>query len=189
MSTSDNILLRKILAGKEEEIVELYNLYKDDFLRWAKFKFRLSEEEAIDIFQDAIIAFYKNIKSGKIIQIDYSIKNYLYAIGKNLISNKLKFNQKFENEFEKLEYKLFVENEEDRIENLEARQNVMKALEALGDPCKTILKLFYFDRFSMEDIAREVNSKNANVAKAQKNRCINELRKLVLKTFKEGDFF
>ncbi|MDN5215411.1 sigma-70 family RNA polymerase sigma factor [Fulvivirgaceae bacterium BMA12] len=164
-------------------MVGLYTRYRHQFLAWALRKYNLSEEDGYDIFQDAVIAFYENVKGGKIHQLNYTIKTYLFAIAKNLLLNKLKYNQRFKDhpdEFDHLINETHFEN--DIIVN-EKNQFVTAHLEKLGEPCHSILKLFYYDSFSMESIATKLDYKNKDVVKSQKLRCIKELRKALVKAF------
>ena len=56
---------------------------------------------------------------------------------------------------------------------------VGKCFDQLGDPCHTLLDLFYYQKKSMEDITIELNYKNSDSAKNQKYKCLERLRKLV----------
>ncbi len=97
--------------------------------------------------------------------------------------NKLKYNQRFKDhpdEFDRLINETHFEN--DIIVN-EKNQFVTAHLEKLGEPCHSILKLFYYDSFSMESIAVKLDYKNTDVVKSQKLRCIKELRKALVKAF------
>ena len=53
-------------------------------------------------------------------------------------------------------------------------------LEKLGDPCKSILELFYYHKMSMEDIQQHAGYKNSATAKNIKYKCLRRLRKLFL---------
>ena len=189
LEKTDQAIIQNILKGDEREVAKLYNQYKSDFIRWAMYKFSVEKEDALDIFQDAVISFYKNIKQGRIQSFDYSAKTYLFAIGRNLLLNKAKYEQRFDRDLEDFE-KIIPLSAPDPIKaDASVTDFIDSILKQLGEPCYTLLKLFYYDSYSMESIAREIKSKSANVAKAQKSRCIKSLRKLVLENFDEEDFF
>src|SRR5687768_14465276 len=137
-------LVRNILSGKEDGIVVLYNDYKAGFIHWAMHKFNVSKDDALDIFQDAVISFYKNIKQGKIQDFQYSPKTYLFSIGRNLLLNKVKFEKRFDRAFE-LEDLEKVKLPADPEAYQQVRQDVKdfidNVLKKLGDPCYTILRL------------------------------------------------
>ena len=189
MKTIDQSIIEEILKGNEEEIVKLYNAYKNDFLRWADYKFSVDKDDALDIFQDAVVSFYKNIKQGKVNSFKYSAKTYLFAIGRNLLLNKVKYEQRFDKELEDFEKVIPPPPPEPIAADQSVKDFIDGALKQLGEPCYTLLKLFYYDAYSMEAIAREINSKSANVAKAQKSRCVKALRKLILDKYDKEDFY
>ena len=75
--------------------------------------------------------------------------------------------------------------EEEDHEGL-ARTKLMKnCIEALGEPCKTIIVQFYFLKSSMQEIAEMLNYTNANNAKNQKYKCFKRLQKM-MKNSQEG---
>lgn len=177
----DNHIIKSIREGDYREIDIIYDQYKKDFIRWAMRKFPVTKDDALDIFQDTMIAFLKNIRKGKIEKFEYSVKSYLYAIGRNLLINKVKFEKRYDNEIdeenaEKIAQQglLFSDKAEPNS------QLVDQLLNKLGEPCYTILKLFYYHNYSLESIAREIGSKSENVARAQKARCIKSLKDMFL---------
>lgn len=157
---------------------EIYVSYKNEFLLFSK-RFNISEEDALDIYQDAVIAFYENIKSGKLSELTSSIKTYVFSIGKYGIYNKQKKNNKT------------IALERDHLENLdleaveidfhtaEKLEIVNEAMENLGDRCKRILTLFYYHSYSIEALMYEFDYKNENVVRSHKSRCLRNLKELI----------
>jgi len=67
---------------------------------------------------------------------------------------------------------------EDDERKLDARQRIaQECREKLTERCKAILQYFYFDEFSMEEIARKMNFANERVAITAKSRCMETLRR------------
>ena len=60
-------------------------------------------------------------------------------------------------------------------------QLVSKGLEKLGEPCKTLLELYYFHDMSMDQIAENLDYKNRATAKNLKYKCLNRLRNIFKK--------
>ena len=77
---------------------------------------------------------------------------------------------------------------EDDIEAFEIRQqhfNIMdEALKKIGEPCKSLLEAYYFNKKHMLDIAKEFNYTNADNAKTQKYKCLMRLKKLFFAAYK-----
>jgi DNA-directed RNA polymerase specialized sigma24 family protein len=70
-------------------------------------------------------------------------------------------------------------NERDQLIEENNLNLISRCFDQLGDPCHTLLDLFYYQKKSMEEITVELNYKNTDSAKNQKYKCIERLRKLV----------
>jgi RNA polymerase sigma-70 factor (ECF subfamily) len=177
----DDNIIKNIRDGDYKEVVTFYDRYKKDFVRWAIRKFPVTKDDALDIFQDTMIALLKNIRKGKIEKFDYSVKSYLFAIGRNLLLNKVKFEKRFDNEIDETTVEKIAQQLVVFPDNAEHYTHLIDQLmHKLGEPCYTILKLFYYHNYSLESVAREIGSKRANVARAQKARCIKNLKDMFL---------
>ncbi|MGB3465769.1 MAG: sigma-70 family RNA polymerase sigma factor [Cyclobacteriaceae bacterium] len=171
-------IIKSIEAGDNSQLEMLYQTYKQEFIEWTLKSYTVNEEIAMDAFQEAVIAFYLNIRKGKIQQLDSSVKTYLFAIGKNKLLNKMRKEQK----------EMLIEREEtwteadlsdftiDPFEVNERQDYLIRALQQIGEKCRQLLQLFYFDGNSMEAISIKMGFKNENVAKTQKLRCLNTLK-------------
>lgn len=180
-------IISGIRNGNEGVVVELYNRYKEDFVRWSGFRYNLDEEDALDIFQEVVISLYENVKRGKLDRINYKLKTYLFAIGKNMIINRIKYDQRYDHAADPVDEVQIFNTAEKDIEINDRHRFLIEHLQNMGEPCFSILKLFFYDSFTMEAIAHNLNYKNADVVKSQKLRCINELRKKVKSRFGQED--
>ena len=156
----------------------LYLAWRTDFLEFAK-RYDASKEDILDVYQDALIIFYENIKSGKLNELTSSPKTYLFSVGKYTLLNKLKGRHNLVNlEIEKVEQPTGLEP----IEPLNNRQELMlNALKQLGPTCKRLIELFYYEKLSIKEIVTELNLKNENTVKAHKSRCIKSMREKINK--------
>ena len=66
---------------------------------------------------------------------------------------------------------------------------VRKYLNEMGETCRQVLLMFYFDGFDMKTIAQANHFANPNVAKAKKHQCLQELAKRVKSKFSSTDFY
>lgn len=182
----DQDILERIKSGDDRAVVAMYENYRKEFLYWSFNSFGLAPEDAADIFQDAVVIMYSNVRKGKLEALSCSVKTYLFGIAKNLalrkIHNKsrLVVNDELPDLSPQVDY-------EDPFE-VSQRQKVMAdTIDGMGDPCKSLLRLFYFDRFSMDSIAQRLGYKNEHVAKSQKLRCFNQLKKMISERFNIED--
>lgn len=174
-------LIKDIQAGGHKKLQELYQQYRTPFLRWAMRRYRCTEHLADDVFQEAMIALYENIRKGKLTKLSSSVKTYIFAVGKNLLLGRLK--SKHHQTLTTDEFPLHEQDTAigplEKLKLNDRAEALAEALDQLGEPCSTLLRLFYYHRYSMEAIARELNYSSDNVAKVQKVRCLNRLREIV----------
>lgn len=172
------VILENIKNGDQKQLAVVYREYQSEFIAWLVKEHNCDRDEARDIYQVSIIAFYENIISGKLTTLTSNLKTYLYAIAKN----KVKEHRRKESKIDRNIGVQTIELEE--LTNWDAinkEQNLLlmeKSLEKLGDPCKTLLELYYFHGLSMEEIAEKVGYKNSSTAKNLKCKCIVRLRKI-----------
>lgn len=187
--SKDQAILARVKGGDEGAITEIYKAYRSGFVKWASYHYRFDEDTAADIFQDAVILFYENVRKEKLTDLSSSLKTYLYAIAKNVITNRSGYYKRVQVNSEVVETSHKGSYQMDSNLMLTERQQMVAELVGnLGEPCKSILELFYFKSFAMDAIASTLNYKNENVAKSQKLRCLNELKKIVKGRFTQEDF-
>ena len=185
--TKENRLIEQLKQGDEDAAKALYNQYADIFFRWVrKFYSKYPEAEIADIYQEAFLTFYYQIRDGKLKEIRHSLQTYLFAIGKNFIRNELRKRAKFietEDEASVQEIKALGMD-------LSVMTNYQKAHQAevvgqlliqIGDPCKTVLELAFFRSFAPEAIAAHMGYKTEATARVRKVRCLNQLGELLEK--------
>ena len=176
--------IKEIKNGNETVLVELYKLYRNEFISWSFKNYTLNKEDAKDIFQETIIAFYNNVKSGQLTEFTSDVKTYLFAIGKFKIINFLKKQQRSVtfSDFDLLKVEEPIHNEMlDKEENEFIKATVKKYLNEQCEDCKKVLELYYFKDLDMKAIAQEMGYKNADVAKKKKYECFKKLAEMVKK--------
>jgi len=171
-------LIERLKGGDMGLLDEIYVENRGAFLNWIKQKFNLKEEDAADIYQDTLIAFYENIRQGKLKHLSVNMQTYLFSIGKNLALKRhrsMRIIKKHENA-------LIAEAEqvEDPFseDGAERTQEVKSAFEKMDEPCHSILKQYYYYRKSMAEIAEVLDYKNADTVKSQKSRCMKHLKEM-----------
>lgn len=175
--------LQSFKDGDDVALKKVYVEYRGPFINYAR-KFQLDEEAILDIYQDAIIALHENFASGKIKEMDSSIKTYLFSIGKYKIYSYLRKHNKMrvldDQHIPDTETKGF-DFELDENPLTEKQAILKKALEKMGGKCKLILELFYFRGLTIDEIRVSENYENNNTVKSQKSRCLKTLKEMILK--------
>jgi RNA polymerase sigma factor (sigma-70 family) len=176
-----NRLIEQIRAGDQKAITRIYTMYKADFLLYSS-RFSIDEDDAVDIYQDSIITLYENIRSGKLASLSSSLKTYLFAIGKYKIFNSLKV-KLHTADFAEYESLLEEDNEDERL--LLKEENIAKlqvAYQQLGTKCQDVVKLFYYENLSIEEIKERLGYSSKDVVKSQKSRCLRQIREILSKS-------
>jgi len=71
VNQAEDITLEELKQGSEQKLREVYEDNRDKFLNFAK-RYNLPQDDVIDIYQDAYVAFYNNVMSGKVeIRLQY----------------------------------------------------------------------------------------------------------------------
>ena len=140
-----------------------------------------SWDDAQDIFQEAMIAFINLVKAGKF-RGESSIKTFLYSLNKNIWLNELK--KRGRSQVREMKYEQANEKSESgadvALETREINNELMKTMEALGENCKKILLLYYFENQSMREILSTLDYENEQVVRNKKYKCLKQLEEIVM---------
>ncbi len=174
----------KILVALKNDnksvLKSVYLEHKSAFIGFAK-TYNINNEDALDLYQDAIIALRENALKGHLDDLKSELKTYLFSIGKYMIYKRLKEKKKLHlidsiketNEFNDLKIT-------DIDYNFNTRQRQLQiAFKSLGAQCQVLLNLFYMRGFTLDEIVVELNYNTKDVAKSQKSRCLRSLKKII----------
>ncbi len=170
-------IISKIKRGDRAILNVIYEQYRAPFLQWAKTNYSLDEDHAIEVFQMSVVILFENATSGKLDSLNSSLKTYLFAIGKNKAREehrkKIRYQELHDYDLKEIEEDSLSDEKESQL------KLIVKEMKTLGQPCETILSLYYYEKKTMEDIAEQLNYKNAATAKNQKYKCLQRLKKMV----------
>lgn len=182
-TSKDRELLDRIQSGDKDVLV---SIYKSNFsmIRSYVIKNQGRDEDAEDLLQDALIVLWQKVQKGNF-ELSSKLSTYLMAICKNLWLKRLHKLQKMDGE-DKILPHLHVCA--DNFSEISDFKHLQKALDEIGETCKQLLLLFYFDGNDMEQIARKMQFANADTAKAKKYQCFKKLETLIKSRFTKSDF-
>ncbi|MDL2222798.1 sigma-70 family RNA polymerase sigma factor [Bacteroidales bacterium OttesenSCG-928-M11] len=173
-------------SGNEyDEALSVYKSYRNVFVSYLNKRYDVNRNVLEDYYQESFIALYDSIQKGVFEEESVSMKTYLIGIGKNKVLNYLRGKRETENieSFANLEEK----EKPDSLEWKEKQVIALRYVSTMKEPCSSILSLYYYEEKSMNEIAEEMNYKNASVAKSRKTECMNKLREMVTTRFKKED--
>ncbi|TAE58822.1 MAG: sigma-70 family RNA polymerase sigma factor [Bacteroidetes bacterium] len=154
------------------ELKELYLACKPKFLGMAKTS-ALSRADLLDVYQDAMVALLEMEQKNKLATVKTTLDTYLLAIAKYMLYKRQKAAQLIVAEMPDLL------GEWDDFEHYNNDDNVWllrNAFEKLGQQCKRLLQLFYYEQKKLDDIVQIMKYENKNAAKSQKYKCVQQLK-------------
>ena len=175
---------------KNKELSNFISVEKGRVLSYLRKKFSISDDDLDDIFQEASMALFMNVREGKLTSLSSSLGTYFMKV---CINQTLKFLGKRDKSVP-----LFNENaivnpnavrndkidelygfcidteEEDRKIRMERLVN--NIISSMTDTCKNILHGYYWNDYSTSTIADIFNFSDANSVKAQKYKCVKKFR-------------
>ncbi len=169
----------RICRGDEKALETIYKKY---YRMMTKMVITNSgtEDEARDIYQDALVVFWQKSNSGKLV-LTAKISTYIYSICQNLWRKEL--DRKKRLSFEEKDTSTSMDFETD-----EKAKIIRKCIDQLGDTCKKVLMYYYFDGLAMQEIADRMGFANTDTAKTKKYKCKKKLDELVKSQYSEKDF-
>lgn len=169
-------LLEALAQGSRKATESIYRQHHKIIIGWIVQNGGYAVD-AEDIFQEAMVILYEKAQDDGF-RLSCKIGTYLFAICKHLWYKKLKKNQRTllsgDEHYEKAYEDDIVAHEERELHYDQLDQ----ALEKIGEPCRSLLKAYYQQDRSMQEIASDFGYTNADNAKTQKYKCLNRLRKL-----------
>lgn len=180
----DNQVIAEILAGRETTLRRIYPIYATEFKAWARRFYRCSEADLTDAYQEALIAFYRNIITGRLTELNASLKTYLFVIGYRHLRRSVQRQQKTTLIAELPESELpndphFLQNLIEEEEYQAQRHLLSGALAQLPESCQRVLQLYFYQGHSIPQIKDILNYKSENSVSVQKSRCLKSLRDIL----------
>lgn len=164
-------------TGNNEVLSVLYKKYYNIVLKFIVNNSG-TQEAAQDIYQETIIVLYENVQKPGF-ELNCQLQTYIYSIAKRLWLKQLKKNSKTFL-FKEDDENDLVDVSEEITEHLNKESDLNKmnqSLVELGEPCATLIKDFYIQKLSMDEIAEKFGYTNADNAKNQKYKCLQRLKK------------
>lgn len=176
--TSDARILDLIRRGDEQGLVLLFESSRT-MVRSFILKNSGTADDAEDLLQEAVVILWEKVRGGEF-EYRSKLSTFVFATVKNLWLRRLARSRR--------EITMELESEQAQADDpsplevaieTEQAQLVRNALERLGEPCKTLLLLFYWEELPMEEIALKMGMANADTAKARKYQCKKALERLL----------
>jgi RNA polymerase sigma factor (sigma-70 family) len=141
-----------------------------------------TEQDADDIFQETVVAFIDSIQKEKFRQ-ESGVRTFLISISKNLWYNEIRRRQRAGNRERVFEMERDTEDSGigEMIQNRELQMQLSGLLDSLGESCRKILELFYYENLSMKEIVSHLHYENEQVVRNKKYKCLLQLTDTIRK--------
>lgn len=177
----DSELVANLRNGKkiDESIKAIYHSHFDS-LSWYVLNNSGNRQDAEDIFQEVLVSFIDLVQKDKF-RGESTVKTFLYSLNRHAWLNELKRRGRALAREEKYE------KEQDRttpdtshlMANREEKAELMRIVGELGETCKKILMLFYYESLSMKEILEATDYENEQVVRNKKYKCLKQLEKMI----------
>ncbi len=181
---SSTEILRRLKKGDRDVLVELYKANETMIFKYIKDQ-NGSSEDAEDLLQEALVVLWNNSKKSDF-ELTAKPSTYIYAIVKNLWLKNVEKSKRMSPENHISQNAIADTPDADKHMDFAL---VRKMLNQMGETCRQVLLMFYYEGMDMQTIAKVNNFANADVAKAKKHQCLKELEKNVKSQFQSTDFF
>lgn len=139
-----------------------------------------SEENAADVFQEAVIIFHRELRNGRYLGKS-SLKGFLYGISRNVWLKELRKKHHKMVSLTDNSGEIFDESEnfsEFSLPN-EKRTKLGDFVRLLDDRCQQILEAFYYKKMSVRQIMDTFGIDSEGAAKNRKYRCMQKLSSII----------
>lgn len=175
----DSEVLERISRGDEKALDYLYRKYYR-MMTSIIIKNNGTEEDAKDVFQDALIVFWQNVTSGKLV-LTSKISTYIYSVCLNLWRKELDRKSRLSHE-EKEEVEYIDDEQKERA------KIIHQCIDRMDETCRKLLTYYYFDDMSMQDITKKLGFANTDTTKTRKYKCKKKLDSLIKARYSASDF-
>ena len=174
--SQDEDQLMRLNTGSHREWKLFFDEHIEGFLFFIMKYAQVQQEEAHNIYQEAIIIFHRNVTRGKLEPpLRSSLSTYIYGIGKNLCRQQTGSKLSFPENLPELPQNPF-EEEDERCHNAAVVKNL---LGRIGEKCREFLMLAFLDEKPQEEIMAQMEIPSAEAFRKRKHDCLKKMRALI----------
>jgi RNA polymerase sigma factor (sigma-70 family) len=176
--STTSALRHALLADRAQALTQLYRQAFPAVRRYIGRRGG-SEQDAQDVFQDALVVFYEQAV-GETLTLTVAPSTYLVSIARNLWLHEQRRRARLPHEA--LSAEVYVHPDEPT--EAEPAFAVLDYVERLGTKCKAVLLSFYYFQQPLAQIAATNGYRSVRSATVQKFKCLERLRDAVRQAFK-----
>jgi len=181
--SSPDLLLQALATGDMAVLDQIYDTYRDDFLRWAKSKFPTAgRDDLLDAWHDTMIMFYEQVRDQKLTHLTCELKSYLFLIGNRRL---IKMHKKAEKTdlVDEIDANIQIEESINALEWEEMddvrRTLLTQAVDELPEQSKRILIQRYVEGKSIPVIMEAMGYTSVNAVSVTLSRSLRQLKERI----------
>ena len=187
---TDDDLLSGLAEGSDSALNQLYRQHYP-MVSHLVLSNSGSEEDAKDIYQEALIVLYEKVSTGSF-DLHCQLKTFVYAVARRLWLKQLSLRGRSPMlRAAPMDDEPADDVADDLLEH-QRRENqfaqMATSLDKLGEPCRMLLDDFYIHSLSMQAITEKFGYTNADNAKTQKYKCLTRLKRIFFKDYQDHDY-
>ena len=177
----DAELVANIRSGQrmDEMVKAIYRNYFES-LAWYIMNNSGSRQDAEDVFQEVVVNFITLVQKDKF-RGESTVKTFLFSLNRHTWLNELKRRNRAlarEEKYEKMQDKTELDSSH-HIADREGKAEVISLVSKLGETCRKILTLFYYENLSMKEILETMEYENEQVVRNKKYKCLKQLEQML----------
>lgn len=182
MNFSDDAIVAGILSNNFDEVIFYIYKHYAELISFNVVTMGGSLQDGEDIFQETVVTFIDLVRKGKF-RRNSGIKTFLVSVARNIWLNELK-RKKSGDQRARIFETSRGQIEQDIVENLnqrETREQLLSLMGHLGESCRKILTLFYYENLPIDEIVGKMGYETEEMARNDKYKCMKELSDLIRK--------
>lgn len=175
-----DLLIQSLSDGDMAVLDQIYDTYRDDFLRWSKSRFQSADlADLLDAWHDTMIMFYEQVRDRKLTHLTCDIKSYLFLIGYRRLIRMHKVAEKIDLADEvnaNIQIDESINTLESEEMDNERRTLLIQAVDELPEQSRRILMLRFVEGKSVSDIMETMGYTSVNAVSVTLSRCLKKLK-------------
>jgi RNA polymerase sigma factor (sigma-70 family) len=162
-----------------EAILSIYQQYSETVSSFI-IHYGGDRSDGQDVFQETVVSFIDIVKQDKF-RKEASIKTFLVSIARNVWFSELRKKERAGKR-----ERLFESGRDQQdpgiseyISHRETRQELGSLLYKLGEPCRKVLMMFYYENLSMKEMLDHLPYENEQVIRNKKYKCLQQLTGMI----------
>ena len=186
--------MAKEISLQNQDLNRFISGEKGKIQTYLRKNYSVSDDDLDDIFQEASVALFLNLRDGKLTTLTSSLGTYFMKVCINQtlkflskkkrtvpLSDQMPISTKQEFMADKIDELYHLSTEDASQEELNYSERIVHAIiEALPETCRNIFLGYYWNNFDNNTIAVVFGFANANSVKTQKYKCVNKFKQKYL---------